>query len=142
MTVVMFTPGSGGHVVRFAYDPAVVATIKATVPSYARSWQPATRTWLIDPGWAPVLADTLRCYGHTITGLDDRRRDDRRCDCGGDTGWARTLFRAVGPTRHGPVYRALSRVLHPDTDSGDVQLQRELDAAHAELLPQRKDPAA
>jgi hypothetical protein len=141
MTAVMFTAGPDGHVVRFAYDPTVVAAIKATVPSYARAWRPATRTWLIDPSWAPVLADTLRCYGHTVTGLDDRRRGDRQCDCGGDTDWARTLFPRVGPTRYGPVFRALSRVLHPDTASGDVRLQRELNTAHAELLTQRKESA-
>jgi hypothetical protein len=141
MTAVMFTAVRDGHVVQFAYDPAVVATIKQTVPSYARAWRPATKTWLIDPFWAPVLADTLRCYGHTITGLDDRRRDDRQCDCGGDADWARTLFRRVGPIRRGPVFRALSRILHPDTATGDTQLQRELNTAHAELSTHRKESA-
>jgi hypothetical protein len=141
MTTVMFTPSPDGHIVRFAYDPTIVATIKQTVPSYARAWRPATRTWLIDSGWASVLADTLRVLGHTVTGLDDPRRDDRRCDCGGDAGWARALFRRVGPTRAGLVFRALSRILHPDTDTGDTQLQRELNAAHAELLTDRKESA-
>jgi hypothetical protein len=30
MTTVMFSPGLDGHVVAFAYDPAIVATIKQT----------------------------------------------------------------------------------------------------------------
>ena len=141
MTTVRFTPGLDEHVVRFAYDPAVVEAIKEIVPSYARSWRPATRTWLIDPNWAPVLADTLRTYGHTVTGLDDHHRGDRQCDHRGDADWARILFRRVGPNRAGAVFRSLSRILHPDTTTGSTDLQRELNLAHAEIS-QRKDPAA
>ena len=143
MTTIRFTPGPDGHTVQFAYNRAVVELIKQTVPGYARSWSPERRVWLIDPFWAPVLADTLRMYGHTVVGLDDHHRDDRdrHCHSGGDADWARMLFRRVGPARAGPVFRSLSRILHPDVATGDTQLQRELNLAHAEIA-QRKDPAA
>ncbi len=141
MTTIRFTPGPDGHVIQFAYTPTVVATIKETVPGYARSWNPQRRVWIIDPIWAPILADTLRMHGHTIVGLDDHHRDDRQCHSGGDADWARMLFRRVGPSRVGPVFRSLSRILHPDVATGDTELQRELNLAHAEIA-QRKDPAA
>ena len=64
MTTVRFTPGLDEHVVRFAYDPAVVEAIKEIVPSYARSWRPATRTWLIDPNW-PRSSRTLSAHTGT-----------------------------------------------------------------------------
>jgi hypothetical protein len=135
MTTVRFTPGLDGHVVAFAYHPAAVGLIKQTVPGYARSWGPHRRVWIVDPAWAHILADTLRCYGHTVVGLDAPRQTHA-----GDADWARALFRRVGPSRAGPVFRSLSRILHPDA-GGDTQLQRELNAAHAEIS-QRKDPAA
>jgi hypothetical protein len=142
VTAVIFTPGPDGgwHTVRFAYDPGVVAVIKQTVPGYARSWKPQSHTWRVDPSWVPVLADMLRVLGHSVTGLDGRRHDDRARDRG-DADWARALFRRVGPQRHATVYRALSRILHPDTDTGDTALQRELNAAHAELSTNRKESA-
>jgi hypothetical protein len=136
VTAVLFTPASDGHTVRFAYDPAVVAAIKQTVPGYARSWHPHSHTWLVDPFWAPVLADTLQALGHTVTGLQPAQRQAH-----GDADWARALFKRVGPQRYGPVYRALSRILHPDTATGDTRLQRELNTAHAELSTDRKESA-
>ncbi len=138
MTSVVFTPGLDGHTIRFPYDPTVVAAIKATVPSYARSWNPHTRAWLIGPFWASVLADTLRCHGHTVTGL----RSPPRYVHTDDSDWARMLFRRVGPNRAGPIFRSLSRILHPDVAGGDAQLQRELNLAHAELSQRKDDPAA
>ena len=109
------------------------------MPGHARSWRPHTKTWLVDPFWAPILADTLRVLGHSVTGLDGRRRDDRARDCG-DADWARALFRRVGPGRHASVYRALSKVLHSDI-GGDDRIQQELNDAHAELSTDRKESA-
>jgi hypothetical protein len=43
--------------------------------------------------------------------------------------WAHSLFRAVGPDRAEAVYKALSRVLHPDTPTGDHQLMQQLNEA-------------
>ena len=127
MTAVRFTPGLDGTIVAFNYDPAVVATIKQTVPAHARSWHPREKLWTIEAGWAPVLAATLRDYGHTVTGLDEPPPRHR------DHDWAKMLFRRVGPARAGPVFRSLSKILHPDAASGDAQLQRELNAAHQEI---------
>ena len=75
----------------------------------------------------------MAALGFLITGIES---------AGGDlSDWARILFRRVGPARAGPVFRSLSRGLHPDVATGDAQLQRELNAAHAELVTERKESA-
>ncbi len=43
--------------------------------------------------------------------------------------WAQIMFRRVGHHGADAVYRALSRVLHPDSPTGDTSLQRELNEA-------------
>ena len=55
--------------------------------------------------------------------------------------WAQLIFNRVGHSRSYEIYRALSRCLHPDV-GGDTELQRELNAAYAELSTrQRKESA-
>ena len=73
------------------------------------------------------LADAMTNLGCMIIGLDGDRGDD-------DTDWARALFQRVGPRRAGPVFRSLTKILHPDNAAtGDVDIQRELNAAHGEI---------
>ena len=121
------------YVIRFSFDPTIVALIK-TIPVYARSWNPDTKVWRISDVYAEQLAADMSRLGYLVTGLEPADRDD--------SDWARILFRRVGPNRAGPIFRSLSRVLHPDTATGDAQLQLELNAAHAELLThQRKESA-
>ena len=71
----------------------------------------------------------MATLGYLVSGLESANH------AGGDTaGWARTLFRRVGPARAEPVFRSLTRILHPDNPTTvDTQLQRELNAARAEL---------
>ena len=126
MTAVRFERYGGQYIVRFAYDPTIVALIK-TVPSYARSWRPTGKVWLVDAMYAEQLAADMSRLGYIVTGIEHDQHGDV-------TDWARILFQRVGPTRTGPVFRSLSKVLHPDNAAtGDAQLQRELNAAIAEL---------
>ena len=137
MTAVRFERRGGMYAVTFTYDAGLVELLKLTVPSYARKWVPARREWHIESVYAKQFADTVRGIGHTVVGLEEPR-------CGHDADpavWARLLFHRVGPTRRSAVYRALSRCLHPDTATGDKELQQELNDAHAELSSQRKKSA-
>jgi hypothetical protein len=128
MTAVRFERRGDMHAVTFIYNADLVELLKRTIPSHARKWVPARREWHIESAYAKQFADTVRGIGHTVLGLEEPRR-------GHDTDptlWARLLFQRVGPTRSSAVYRALSKCLHPDI-GGDTELQRELNAAHAEL---------
>ena len=125
------------YVLRFAYDPSLVALVK-TVPAYARSWRPTGKVWLVDRFYAEQLARDMAALGYLVTGLESQKHEsDDTAD------WARILLRRVGPTRVEPVFRSLTRVLHPDNaKTGDTQLQRELNAARAELTTNERNSAA
>jgi hypothetical protein len=121
--------------VTFAYDPAIVDTIKLVVPPFLRSWNRARREWLVlEPVYAAELARVLRGAGHTVIGIDlpPARRDDTD-----SATWARSVLQRVGPTRAPLAYKLLSRVCHPD-HGGDHQLQLELNQAYAELPPNER----
>ena len=133
MTAVRFTAGGRGYTVTFAYNPAVVALIKDTVPGYARSWVAGRKVWEVDDGWGEALAAMLRGKGHTVIGLESRQRQQPSGSPAEPSQWARLMFRRLGPTRRAAAYRALSKVLHPDTPTGDTALQRELNDAHDQV---------
>ena len=51
------------------YDPLAVAMIKVIVPSYARSWNPIRREWLIEAVYGKPLRDEMVKLGATIIGI-------------------------------------------------------------------------
>lgn len=135
MTEVNFRLDGSWYAVRFDYDRDLVGLIKR-LPSFARGWKPELKCWRVDPYYARVLAIQLENYGYTVTGLDpeDYRTRTRDRHDGAGTDWAALLFKQVGPDRADVVFRALTRILHPDNqDTGDPKLQRELNDARAEM---------
>ncbi len=136
-TAVRFEQCGYQYRISFRYDPALIDLIKS-LPSYARSWDPTHRVWLVDEDYAEMLADDLTAYGYTVLGLQQRAQ---QCHADDASDWARVLFRRVGPARHGPVFRSLCKVLHPDVATGDTALMRELLEAHTELTDDRKESA-
>lgn len=125
MTTVTFTQRGTDCMIRFPYHPDLVATVKATVPHYARTWNPGSKTWIVEAAYATALADEFRHLGHRVVGLETSRRREVHDD---PSRWAHMLFKRVGRSRSDQVYRALSRCLHPDV-GGDADLQRELNDA-------------
>ena len=125
-TAVRFESYGEQYILRFAYDPTLVSIVK-TVPSYARSWQPTSKVWIIDRPYAVQLAADFARMGHIVTGIETSRQREVP-----DDDWAKLLFRRVGSGKTDIVYRALSRVLHPDV-GGDTQLMQELNDARREI---------
>jgi hypothetical protein len=123
MTSVLFRRAGVRYVIRFTYDPDLVELLKATVPGFARSWDPYTNEWKVDAEFGRTLASAIERAGHTTVGLDESRAAVDRA------GWAEALLDAVGPTRHEPVFRALTKVVHPDAPTGDGQLPQQLNDA-------------
>jgi hypothetical protein len=137
---VIFAPDDDNYTVRFDYDLEVVAILE-DIPHFARTWRPATRSWWIFGYYAGYLVSELDAHGHTVIGLDPthwRRHGSRHngAQHNGDAGdgWAKAVFARVGPERADAVFKALTRVLHPDNvATGDAALQRELNDARAEM---------
>jgi len=126
MIAIRFARRGATYAVTSRYNPDVVATIKSVVAGFARTYDPATRTWLIDAAFAGALASALRAQCFNVTGIAEAAPAT-------PNDWAAALLAAVGPDRVDAAVRALSRVLHPDRPGGDADLQRQLLAARDEL---------
>lgn len=128
MAAVRFTRVADGYRVEFRYDPTVVAVLK-TVPARARVWDKALKRWTVFDPYGEMLAGDLARLGYVITGVQRVTHADSD-----PAEWARTLFHRVGEHRADAVFRALTRVLHPDNpDTGSTELQRELITAREQL---------
>jgi hypothetical protein len=127
MSVVQFTDLGWVYTVRFAYDPQLVALIKGAVPASMRSYDPVLRQWTVNVTYVHKLADSMRELGCTVVGLDPPLQTGR-------DSWAQQLLDQVGIDRIQAVYRALTRVLHPDNQvTGDGRLQQQLNDAYSQL---------
>lgn len=102
-----------------------MAIIKS-LPAHARRYDPESRTWYVDRGYAQQLADDFTEAGFTVLGIRPRA-----AVCESD--WARAVLWRVGAQRSDAVFRALSKVLHPDSPAGDTRLMRELRDARDEI---------
>lgn len=130
--------------VYFNYDETVVRIIK-TVPG--KAWDKLEKRWTIPASQVQVLKNTLESYGYQVSVTGDQddgpsrldlllevrrlRRENQRLESeksarGAD--WADQLMNRCSPELAEKVFRALTRVLHPD-GGGDSTLQRDLNVA-------------
>lgn len=69
---VLFDRLGDQYVIRFSFDPTIVALIK-TIAVYARSWNPDTKVWRISDIYAEQLATDMTQLGYLITGTGTSR---------------------------------------------------------------------
>lgn len=135
MAVRISMPLGGMCNVTFPYSRDLVDTLKSAVPAGCRSWDPRRKLWTVESWCVPDLVATLRALGYIV--VDGTRAErPKPPPSRGEVTWAETLFVAVGPDRVEPVYRALVRVLHPDT-GGDTVLMQQLNAARDKQISGR-----
>lgn len=120
-------PDDHHYAVCFPYDPDIVTLIKR-VPSHARSWNPEIKEWRVSDVYVNELAALLKKNGHHVLGVGAANATASTSQ------WAEVLFQRVGEARVESVFRALTRVLHPDNlVTGDGSLQQELNNARDDL---------
>lgn len=109
--------------VAFAYDEKIIAIVKG-MPG--RRWDPGAKHWTVDARDARALASQLARAGYVVS-LDGKLVESG--SAGALTGDPlEALFRQLPVHLREPVYRALSRVLHPDL-GGDAELMKQLNNA-------------
>ena len=114
------------------YAPFQFKDIVKALPG--RTWDSTKRCWRIPLYFVDEAANALRAVGCEVhvTRADGTPWTSGRPGAGHRStpaeGWASALLKAVGPQHQDRVYRALSRVLHPDA-GGDTQLMQDLNRA-------------
>src|SRR5262245_49429136 len=139
MTQVHFKKIGSRYQVRFSYDPQLVDHIKASVPSWARSYDPASKTWTItDRGYALKFGkDCASGNVHQVVGLEEDEEKTRKAPPlpppkAPQRNWADELLSRCSPEQRTSLYRALAKVLHADV-GGDHALMQELNEARNKL---------
>jgi hypothetical protein len=117
----------GGAVAfRVPFRRAWVDTVKATVPSDHREWDPDVKEWTI---WPPYAADVLTLTKHTYGFVRER---------GNAAPIADDYFRILHLRETAPIeliesaFRCLAKLHHPDR-GGDHATMRRLNSAYEAL---------
>lgn len=114
------------------YDPGFVAALKNTVPGHERKWDPVAKLWTVDHLWRREVENLCRIFYGAVEVIDkqSRRYETPRTPLKAGTGdWAAQLFASTPKELHEKIYRALSRVLHPDV-GGDTEAMKALNIAN------------
>ncbi len=108
--------------VRFHYDQRIVDMMRTVPRAY---WNPHARAWLVPTAYGCFLESVLNgCPVRWEPGTGPYAQTPPT-PAEPDGRWAEALFAAVGPAWADAVFRALTRVLHPDV-GGDADLMRDL----------------
>jgi len=133
--------------VNFPYDAKLKDLLKESVYQPDRMWNPGRKIWVVlrNATTAADLKDFIEQaekLGHKV--VDRRTKESFNFSKGrrktappppppppprGKDTWADTLFRAVGKDREEAVFKALTKVLHPDVKTGSVELMQQLNVA-------------
>lgn len=135
MSTIRATPDTGGTRLTFPYDPDVIALVK-TVPGHRRRYSATTKAWWIASTEITSLIGVLESAGHRVVGWTATSTPPPPPRSTGQN-WADTLLTAVGPTRTEAVFRALTKVLHPDVATGDTVLTQQLNSARDRMAVRR-----
>ena len=117
----------GKILVNFRYDPDAVALIKDVVPSHARSWEAATKTWRVDYPMKAVLESAFQSAGHEVvhgdgpapvvvaTLVDFFKAESDEYDAKAK---ASAILSDIPAQHQGKVFRAMAKQLYPDLYRG------------------------
>jgi hypothetical protein len=115
--------GSGDVALRFPFDARLVELLKSEIPAYARSYDPAEKTWTVAADYAALAVDLLR-----------QRFPDARIERPGTrphsapTGSSRPfavlhLLPTAPPELIEGAYKILARLHHPDRGGSTEAMQ-------------------
>lgn len=128
--IVITMPYPGELWVAFPYNRDIVDAMRGVPTAH---WEPSQRVWVVNFVYDIDLALALSEWGDQVEwrGCDDplsHTRYDAPEPQASPSGpsWAQVTLAAVGAERADAVFRALSKVLHPDTPTGSDELMRQL----------------
>ena len=118
---------TGGVDIGFPYHAGLVAALKSGIPSYGRSYDPATKVWSVGASYADLAVGLLRRF------FPDARIERPRASARPDEHFrVLHLLPSAPPQLIDGAYRVLARLHHPDA-GGDPEVMRRLNAARDAL---------
>lgn len=103
--------------VRFPYDPKVVAALKDELPT--RRWDPDDRAWEVPSEYAPLVEKILARFHLRVQTLNRPNPVD----------WVEEVFSVVSGDNARILYLGLSKAFHPD-QGGDPEIMRRINDAY------------
>lgn len=136
---ILFEKRGSRYSVRFPYHAQLVEMCK-TVPSWARSYDPPTKTWTFEREYAHSLAADFRAVGCKVIGLDAEQERARKAppppppravEAPQASQWAAMMLARADELDADlakSLFRAIAKVLHSDV-GGDHVMMAELNVA-------------
>ena len=110
----------------FPYAAELVDALKATVPGYARTYDPATRAWTVTPAYAGVATRLMHQIFADVETVDHTAAGSG-FDRGGDPREAALVVLHLRPTAPPELvdaaYKCLARLHHPDRGGSTATMQ-------------------
>jgi hypothetical protein len=117
----------------FPYDKRLVDQLKAQIPSYARSYDDAAKSWTIAPTYAAVAVSLLRASFPDATIEESGHRPEPQPIRPSDQSYATLHLLPSAPAALvDAAFRCLAKLHHPDV-GGDAATMRRLTEAHDAL---------
>jgi hypothetical protein len=124
--VIVITTGWGRAKVHFNYNERALEVIR-TIPG--RRWHPDSKTWSIPGDMTSLTAGEFARAGFRVSLNDELFKPRAHLSSDRDaTNVFAALMEGIPKRLREPVFRALTKVLHPDHD-GDTELMKQLNAA-------------
>lgn len=89
----------------------------------SRRWSKAEKVWILPASDARVLGGMLKRAGYRVVMSGPQSRERQQSPPSTSNTWADHMFGALGPELATAAYKALSRVLHPDTGGSTEHMQ-------------------
>ena len=122
-----------GVELRFPYDARLVASLKAEIPGYARSFEPANKTWTVRSAFAArAVGLLLQCFPDARIERPGTRPGPASILTPARPFAVLHLLPTAPPELIDAAYRTLARLHHPDV-GGDPEAMRALNDARDAL---------
>lgn len=111
-------------VVSFPFDRDAVDRLKATVPSFARRFDPTTKRWHVESRWGEALTEALLADGHDVGAVPGEPPPPEASEPGSlwapgaDKEWAKAkaaeIFDSIPAHLRSRTFRELAKLVFPD----------------------------
>lgn len=115
----------GRAVLRFPYDQWLVESLKDSIPSHARAYDPVERTWTVTPAYVAVAVQLMLAVFPDVDLVDQSSTGSSdRAPHAGDAYRVLHLLPSAPPELVTAAHRCLAKLNHPDRGGSTVTMQR------------------